>query len=269
MVRPKLSKEEWQAQAAAKVAAAQEVLEREVAAIQSGDDWRRYLDFQSKLHAYSANNVMLVWRQHMMAYAEGRVPAAEPSYIAGFQTWRALGRMVDKGQHGYAVLAPLRGKRRAAVDRNGNVRSLGKGEQLAAGEVEAARQVIRGFKVEHVFDASQIHGDPLPVAPTPKLLEGEAPSGLGQSVMEMIEARGFTVNTVPDAAHMGGANGQTVYGTKTVLIRDDMDDAAMVKTLIHYLLTELGVNGSFLCPDKVGPARLSEYPCPVRSSLFE
>ena len=148
---------------------------------------RRYLDFQSKLHAYSANNVMLVWRQHMMAYAECRVPAAEPTYIAGFQTWRALGRMVDKGQHGYAVLAPLRGKQRAAVDCNGKVRPLGKDEQPAAGEVEAAQQVIRGFKVEHVFDASQTRG-PAAGGPNPKLLEGEAPAGLGKSVMEMIEA---------------------------------------------------------------------------------
>jgi hypothetical protein len=37
--------------------------------------------------------------------------------------------------------------------------------------------------------------------------------------------------------HISGANGQTVYGTKSVLIRADMDDAAMVKTLIHDLLT--------------------------------
>src|SRR5207248_8699868 len=118
--------------------------------------------------------------------------------------------------------APIRGRQRAAVDGNGNVRTLARDEQPDAGEAEATRQVIRGFKIEHVFDASQTHGDPLPEAPTPKLLEGEAPAGLGRSVTGMIEAAGYSVDTVPDAAHIAGANGQTVYGTKSVLIRADM-----------------------------------------------
>jgi hypothetical protein len=233
MARPRMSREEWQEHAAAKVAAALQELQREVAALQSGDDWQRFLTSQARLHAYSPNNVMLIWSQHLRAYSEGRVPSPEPTYIAGFRTWQALDRQVDKGQKGYTVLAPVRGKQRAAVDDKGNIRPLGKDEQPTPGEAEASRQVIRGFKVEYVFDASQTSGKPLPAAPMPKLLEGEAPPGLGKAVLEMIEARGFTVDTVPDATHISGANGQTVYGTKRVLIRADMDDAAMVKTIIH------------------------------------
>jgi hypothetical protein len=237
MARPRMSREEWQEHAATKVAAALQELEREVAALQSGDDWRQFLTFQAKLHTYSPNNVMLIWRQHLRAHFEGRVPSPEPAYIAGFRTWEALDRQVNKGQKGYAVLAPVRRKQRAAVDHKGNIRPLGTDEQPESGESEASRQVIRGFKVEYVFDASQTSGKPLPAAPTPKLLEGEAPPELGKAVLELIEARGFTVDTVPDAMHISGANGQTVYGTKSVLIRADMDDAAMVKTLIHDLLT--------------------------------
>jgi len=41
------------------------------------------------------------------------------------------------------------------------------------------------------------------------------------------------VDTAPDAASINGANGQTNWGAKTVVVRADMDDAAMVKTLIH------------------------------------
>jgi hypothetical protein len=51
--------------------------------------------------------------------------------------------------------------------------------------------------------------------------------------MALIEASGFGVDTVPDAAYLQGANGRTSWTDKTVTLRADMDDAAMVKTLIH------------------------------------
>jgi hypothetical protein len=51
--------------------------------------------------------------------------------------------------------------------------------------------------------------------------------------MELIEANGFTVDTVVDAKHLQGANGRTTLTSRTVSVRSDMDDAAMVKTLIH------------------------------------
>jgi N-terminal domain of anti-restriction factor ArdC len=229
----RLSRQERTEHAAAKIAAAQELLEHQVAALTSGEDWKRYLGLQAKLHAYSPNNVMLVYSQHAKAFAEGTVTAPEPGYVAGFNTWKALGRSVDKGQRGYAVLAPVRRTERIAVDGGGEARLLGQGEIPEVGEIEQVRQSIRGFKIEHVFSEYQTSGQPLPAAPRPRLLEGEAPRGLGQAVMELIEARGDAVDTVLDPAHLQGANGMTVWGSKQVLVRADMDDAAMVKTLIH------------------------------------
>ena len=43
-----------QAQTAAKVSEAQRTLAAEVAKLTTGEDWRRFLDFQAKLHAYRA-----------------------------------------------------------------------------------------------------------------------------------------------------------------------------------------------------------------------
>ncbi|MHB1533091.1 MAG: ArdC family protein [Acidimicrobiales bacterium] len=232
-MRPNLSKDERQAQAATKIAEAQQTLAAEVAQLTTGDDWRRFLDFQAKLHAYSPNNVMLVVAQHAQAFADGRVPAEQPTHLAGFNTWRALGRTVDKGQHGYAILAPCRYDRRVALDSTGQARPLAKGEAPASDEQVESRRVLAGFRVEHVFDVSQTSGVPLPEPPSPTLLVGEAPVGLGAAVLEMIEERGFRVDTVADASALQGANGQTNWGSRTVLIRADMDDAAMVKTLIH------------------------------------
>jgi antirestriction protein ArdC len=228
-----LGRDEYRARAAAKVAAAQEVLAAEVASLVTGDDWRQFLDLQATLHDYSANNVMLIFAQHAKAYEEGRVPEPAPTYIAGFETWRVLGRSVDRGQHGYAVLAPIRSTRREARDAAGNVRALRRGDKPGVGETETKRPMLRGFTVATVFDASQTSGKQLPDPPRPRLLVGEAPFGLGRAVKELIESKGFEVDTVADASHLQGANGQTNWLAKTVMVRADMDDAAMVKTLIH------------------------------------
>jgi hypothetical protein len=245
----KLSNEEVRQRVAARVEAAQAVLAGEVASLVSGDDWCRYLGFQAKLHAYSANNSMLIAAQHSRAYSEGRVSAPEPSWVAGFNTWKALGRMVQKGQRGYAVLAPVHRLRRSAVDGEGNTRLLQRDDAAATGEVEQRNLVLRGFKVEYVFDASQTHGRKLPDPPTPRLLEGRAPAGLGEAVRRLIEERGFLLETVPDAAQLAGANGQTRWDTRTVAVRSDMDDAAVVKTLIHeaaHVLLHEGPPGRYL-----------------------
>jgi antirestriction protein ArdC len=229
----KLTREQYRERAAAKVAAAQEVLVTEIASLVTGVDWRRFLDFQAMLHDYSANNVMLIFAQHARAYEEGRVPEPTPTYIAGFETWRALGRSVERGQHGYAVLAPMRSTRRQARDGEGNVRALRRSDRPSVGETEMRTPVLRGFTVATVFDASQTSGKNLPEPPRPRLLAGEAPRGLGAAVKELIEAKRFAVDTVTDASHLQGANGQTDWSSQMVLIRADMDDAAMVKTLIH------------------------------------
>ncbi len=227
------SKEDWADRVAAKVAAAQEVLAEQVAALRSGEDWKRFLDFQARLHAYSPGNCMLIQVAHALAFAAGAVPTPEPTYVAGFNTWKALGRSVDKGQHGYAILAPMTGHRRVAVDGQGQVRPLGTEDGARSGEIEERRRQLFGFKVEYCFEVGQTSGEPVPEPTRPKLLEGEAPPGLGVAVLRLIESRGFTVDTVPDARAIQGANGQTTWATRSVVVRADMDDAAMVKTLIH------------------------------------
>ena len=134
------TKAKYREQAAARVAAAQEVLATEVAALVTGDDWRQFLDFQAKLHDYSANNVMLIFAQQSKAYEEGRVPDPAPTYVAGFRTWRALGRQVDRGQHGFAILAPMRSVRREARDSEGNVRVLRRNDRMQAGRLRPERR---------------------------------------------------------------------------------------------------------------------------------
>jgi hypothetical protein len=68
---------------AAKVAQAQAEVATEVAALQSGEDWKNYLAFQARLDVYSPNNVMLIAAQHAVACTEDRVPDPLPTYVAG------------------------------------------------------------------------------------------------------------------------------------------------------------------------------------------
>jgi len=233
MPKQRMNKEEWAAQCKARLEAAQETLEAEVARIVTGDDWRQYLDLQSKLHNYSPSNIMLLAAQHAERYAKGLTPDPTPSFVAGFNTWQQLGRRVNKGEHGYAILAPVTYVHREARDASGESRRLARGEEPEPNEIEQRSRALHGFKIEHVFEAGQTSGAPLPKAPHPQLLQGEAPEGLGLAVMELIESAGYSVDTVPDAAAIQGANGQTNWGARSVVVRADMTDAAMVKTLIH------------------------------------
>jgi hypothetical protein len=249
MATKQVTRREWSERTAAKVAAAQLALAEQVGALQTGQDWKRFLAMQARLHCYSPNNVMLISVQHAQAFAEGRVDCPEIRYIAGFQTWKAMGRMVDKGQHGYAVLAPIVSRPRRAPGAEGAAEALSRddGSQLSEGQVPS--RVLRGFRVEHVFELGQTSGEPIPEPTPPKLLQGEAPAGLGAAVAELVEERGFSVDTVPDAAAIGGANGRTDWGARSVVVRADMDDAAMVKTLLHeaaHVLLHEGPPGRFL-----------------------
>jgi hypothetical protein len=243
------SEQDRSERAAKRIAVAQETLAAEIAALQSGEDWRRFLDLQARLHSYSPNNCLLIAAQHTRAFADGLVSDPDPGFVGGFQLWRALGRAVNRGQHGYVVLAPCRYDRRSATDGEGNSRRLKRGEAGREGERVEVRKVLAGFRAEYVFSVHQTSGAELPAPPQPRLLVGQAPAGLGGAVLEIIEAQGFRVDTVADGAAISGANGVTRWDSRLVLVRADMDDAAMVKTLIHeaaHVLLHAGPPGQFL-----------------------
>jgi hypothetical protein len=231
---PRRTAAERSDQTAARIAAAQSILADQLAQLRSGEDWKRYLALQSRLHRYSPNNATLIYVQHTRAFHTGLVPQPEPTCVAGYATWKALGRSVDRGQHGYVILAP--------VTVSGQIGR----HQLAADDVPASTEpagtndgpqhrsrAIRGFKIEHVFDLSQTHGRPLPEPPAPQLLAGTAPPGLQESAIAVIESHGYRVERAASAAEIDGANGLTNWNQRQVVVRADMDNAAIVKTLLH------------------------------------
>jgi len=185
-------------------------LAEKVAALASGEGWASWLRFANSFHRYSFNNTLLIWAQK-----------PEATMVAGYRAWQARGRQVRRGEQSIKVYGPVT-RRDPKLDPQGHpVRD-------AAGKPVMDVRVV-GVKPVSVFDVSSTDGDPLPEPPEAKLLTGEAPPGLWDALKAFVEAQGYTVSR----GDCGGANGVTMFDTRQVRVRADLDDAAACKTLAH------------------------------------
>jgi DNA primase len=202
----------------------------------SGQGWQQMLRTAAALPTYSAHNVLLITQQCPHAQA-----------VAGFHTWKALGRSVRKGEKGIAILAPVlrRGTSPDAQPATASERPAasspahGSGPaspELSSDTAGRPRRVV-GFRVVHVFDISQTDGPELP-DPTPVLLTGDAPPGLLDGLSAHVREQGFQLIrhdfTIPHPGQ-GSPNGVTDYFSRTVIVRPDLTPAQTVKTLAHEL----------------------------------
>jgi len=112
-------------------------LEDLAASLESGhsEALTAYLKTMALFSKYSLNNLFLIARQQ-----------PDARRIAGYQTWRKLGRYVRKGEKGIAIIAPLIRRK----SESGNLESAGE------------EPVLSGFKVAHVFSEQQTDGEALP-----------------------------------------------------------------------------------------------------------
>ena len=184
-----------------------------VLALNDPQAWQAWLKFASRFHKYSFGNSLLIMGQDPQA-----------THVAGYQSFKAMGRQVRRGETGIKVLAPIT-RREPRLD------SAGQPVCDDQGHVLHRTQVV-GTKPVTVFDIRQTDGPPLP---DPKigeaiLLTGQAPVGLWDRLQGLLEERGFDVRR---AADLGGPNGSTDFAQRLVMVRDDVDDAQAVKTLAH------------------------------------
>src|SRR5882757_1519396 len=98
-----------------------------------------YLTAMSRFHNYSFGNVLEIARQ---------MPTA--TRVAGFWTWKNLGRSVKAGSKGIRILAPIVGVRRK------------KDEEAEKDITKQNTRVLLGFRNTYVFDVSQTDGVDLP-----------------------------------------------------------------------------------------------------------
>ena len=103
------------------------------------DALTNYLTAMSRFHNYSFGNVLEIARQ---------MPTA--TRVAGFWTWKNLGRSVKSGQKGIRILAPIVGVGRK------------KKEEAEKDITKQNTRVLLGFRNGYVFDVSQTDGVDLP-----------------------------------------------------------------------------------------------------------
>lgn len=179
-------------------------LDAAVTAVTTSIGFTDYLRMKGRFHSYSFGNVMLICTAR-----------PDATRVAGFNAWKAMGRMVKKGERGIPILVPHRAKH----------------EDEATGET---RSYVRGFGVGYVFDIAQTEGDDLPEPPAAIHAEGdeERAATIAARVIAHLPTIGigFTETRRTDSA-----NGAWMPGARTIMLRDDLNPTMRAKTLCHEL----------------------------------
>lgn len=194
-------------------------LEQGVQEVMSSEGWRRYLQTQAKFHNYSSGNALLILVQN-----------PEASQVAGFSTWKDLGRSVKKGEHGIQILAPIFPKRDASeAQKDEGKEQDGQGKDADAHQSRG--QPVR-FRVAHVFDVNQTDGRELPEPPVHKL-EGDSGEArwLIDRLLAVAESEGVKVDMA--AKDCGRANGFYRPMSKEIHIAEGLSIDQQAKTLAH------------------------------------
>jgi uncharacterized membrane protein len=148
---------------------------------------------------YSFSNQLAIARQR---------PGA--SRVAGMYAWNQLGRFVNKGEKGIAILAPLVGKA-SKHNRERNTEATDK-------------PLLLGFRRVHVWSEDQTHGLPLPEL---EPMTGEAGVYLDR-MRDFVASEGITVEYTGSIAPALG----TAYGN-TIRLLPGQSKAEELTTLIH------------------------------------
>jgi len=204
-----------------------EQLHTKVLELTSSDAWVRMLSVAVQFRRYSWRNQLLLWGQ-----AEAR--GLTITRVAGYRRWAELGQQVMKGSTAFGILAPV--KRRLTREEATNLAAQGKRAFDSNGRPV---MVVRGFRIERVFDESQtepIDGhEPLP-RPTPWIEQtGVGPAGLLDSLAALVTAAGFTLEVRPSIEADGTSHGWTDYLRRIVWVNASCDEAERIRILGHEL----------------------------------
>lgn len=187
-----------------KITAAMATLEEGIKNIATSGAWVEYLRAQALFHQYSFANTMLILQQR-----------PDATKVAGFHTWKKLGRHVKKGEKALMILAPMVVAKKAQAE-----------DESDADEQKPQR--VFGFKTVPVFDVSQTEGDPLPTAV--RVLDGNASGDLFTRLAAFSEANGCPVRVRPIEGTMRGFYEPL---RRRITVREGMPLDQMAKTAAH------------------------------------
>ena len=205
-----------------KIDAVMRELKAGVEGIVDSDQFRLFLETMAKFHDYSIGNQMLIMLQK---------PGA--TRVAGFNTWKDMGRWVKSGEKGIAILAPIFSPRATCPT---CATRIPKGSRFCpkCGEsVDIEVEVSpRSFRVVHVFDVAQTEGDALPEIEVPALA-GEVNEELFAGLLELMKKQGVTVNFSSRSEMDPEIKGYYSHGENLIWVRPEEPKAQQLKTLTH------------------------------------
>ena len=160
-----------------------------------------YLRAMAVFKNYSFGNQLAIARQR---------PSA--THVAGIFAWNKLGRFVNKGEKGIAIMAPVIGKsrkhRESAENTDGNTKA----------------PVLLGFRKVYVWSEDQTHGLPLPEL---EKVTGDAGVYLDR-LRDFVSAQGITLEYTESIAPALGA----AFGA-TIRLLPGQSKAEELNTLVH------------------------------------
>lgn len=141
------------------------------------------------------------------------IQAPHATHVAGFRTWKKLGRFVRKGEKGIVIIAPMVSRKKA--------------EDSSKDQDDPS---VRGFRGVHVFDISQTEGEPLP-----ELAKASGDPGENfDRLRQIVAAYGITLvfEEFPDGTYGASRGGE-------IALASDMPPAQQFSVLVHELAHEL------------------------------
>jgi hypothetical protein len=196
-------------------------LKNGVEGIQDSQQFRLFLTTMSKFHDYSIGNQILIMIQKRDA-----------THVAGFATWKELGRWVKRGGKSISILAPRFAPRPICPKCGAKVpKGAGFCPKCGAGIEEGEIEIAPAyFIVVSVFDVSQTEGKPLPEFEVP-VLTGEANEALFADLLALMKQKGVQVNFDSRPQLDPSIKGHYLHGE--IWVRPEEPRAQQLKTLTH------------------------------------
>jgi antirestriction protein ArdC len=138
----------------------------------------------------------------------------EATHVAGFRTWKKLGRQVNKGEKGIQILAPITHRQKIVLEN----------------DEEQEDEKLVAFRPCYVFDISQTSGKPIPA---PARLRGD-PGVFMDRLLGFVAERGIELRY---STRLGRTEGASMGGT--IVLNASLDVAPKFGTLVHEVAHEM------------------------------
>ena len=181
-----------------KMTSIMKMLEQGIKDVFTSGRYQEYLTAMSKFHHYSYNNVMLILMQK-----------PDSTHVAGFHTWKSLGRSIKKGSVGIRILAPM-------------IKKLDQ-DELSADD----QTVICGFRIVSIFDIDQTEGATLPTMSEELKATCDCADDFEKAIRSIADC------PIEYAALQGRVKGYYDLVMHKIVIKENMSDTMRIKVMCH------------------------------------